>query len=187
MATEPTAENRTRTLCLTGPESTGKTTLAAALAEHLGAVLVAEQAREYLAREYLQGQNGYERSDVLKIARLQMAAEAEARETTDGLIICDTDLLVIQVWWEEKYGTLPDELAQAMRAQTARGYLLLHPDLEWVSDPQRENPLDRDRLFARYEAILAAGDHPYRTLAGRDRERLDRALVAVGELFPELS
>ena len=186
MATEPVAANRTRTLCLTGPESTGKTTLAKALAEHLGAVLVPEMAREYLAREFLEGKLDYESSDLLEIARRQMAAEAEARETTDGLIICDTDLLVIQVWWEEKYGALPEELSQAMSAQSGRSYLLLRPDVDWVADPQRENPLDRDRLFARYQTILAAGEHPYRTVAGRGAERMARAMVAIQGLFPGL-
>lgn len=181
MATEPVTANRPRTLCLTGPESTGKTTLALALAEHLGAVLVPE-----VARHYLEGRTGYERSDVLEIARLQMAAEAEARETTDGLIVCDTDLLVIQVWWEEKYGTLPEELVEALRTQTPRSYLLLHPDVDWAADPQRENPLDRDGLFARYQTLLAAGEHPHRTVAGRGAERIARALVAIEDLFPEL-
>ena len=54
-----------RTLCLTGPESSGKTTLAACLAQVLDAVVVDEVARGYLA-----GRRSYGREDLLRIAEL---------------------------------------------------------------------------------------------------------------------
>lgn len=170
-----------RILCLTGPESTGKTTLSGLLAERLGGALVPE-----VARNYLTGRTGYTADDVLEIARRQVAREAEA--LTDGarFLICDTDLTVIQVWWEEKYGALPTELEDMLAARSARSYLLLAADLPWEPDPLRENPRDLVRLFDRYQALLESGVHPYRVISGVGDARLVCALEAVGALLPEL-
>jgi len=179
--TRPTGATGRRTLCLTGPESTGKTTLAEALAEHFGAVLVPEVAREYLAER-----DDYQADDVLAIAQLQMAAEAVAHDESSGLVVCDTDLLVIRVWWEEKYGDLPAELANAYSARTDRAYLLLEPDLPWSADPLRENPDDQDRLYERYAALLAEGRHPYDVVAGSGAGRLTAALRAIAGLLPDI-
>jgi len=171
---------RSRTLCLTGPESTGKTTLARGLAERLGATLVEEVARKYLERR-----PRYAPADLLTIATLQVEAEARARSAADGLLICDTDLTVIQVWWEEKFGDVPEELHAALEARTERAYLLLEPDLPWVPDPLRENPADRYRLFARYQALLDSGPFPSRVVSGSGAQRLENALAHVRSLYPD--
>jgi nicotinamide riboside kinase len=156
-----------RTLCLTGPECTGKTILARELCLRLRAVLVPEVAREYLA-----GRAGYEREDLLEIARLQREREAEARARHRGLVICDTDLLVIRIWWQEKYGTLPDELSASAGREVGRAYLLLAPDLPWTADPLRENPHDRERLFELHRHGLDEMRVPYEVVRGSGRARV---------------
>lgn len=178
---EARAATGRRILCLTGPESTGKTTLAEALASRYRATLVPE-----VARGYLKARGRYTAEDVLEIARLQVATEARALAESEGLIVCDTDLLVIQVWWEEKYGELPAELVVALTQRTERHYLLTRPDLAWTADPLRENPLDRERLYARYEALLGAGTFPWAPIGGEGETRLIAALEAVAGFFPDL-
>jgi nicotinamide riboside kinase len=175
---DATGRSGRRTLCLTGPESTGKSTLARSLAARFGAPLVTE-----IAREYLSGRTSYAAEDVLAIARRQLERETAARARTGGLLILDTDLTVIQVWWEEKYGQLPDELVEALEQRTERAYLLLAPDLPWTEDPLREHPHDRDRLFERYRQILAGGDFPHAIVSGHHGDRLTRALSVIEELF----
>lgn len=155
------------------------------LAARLGGRLVPE-----VARDYLSGRDAYTEEDLLEIARRQAALEAEAlaaQALTAGgaLIVCDTDLLVIQVWWEEKYGEVPEELARLQRAGADRAYLLLSPDIAWAADPLRENPHDRHRLHLRHRALLAAGPHPYREIGGEWEAREDAALSAVRALFPD--
>ena len=86
-------------VCLTGPESTGKSTLAEALACEFAAPMVPE-----IARDYLTSIDEYDNKDVLAIAHLQLAAEQAIADTAPRLMICDTDLLVLRIWWEEKYG-----------------------------------------------------------------------------------
>ena len=173
---------RGRTLCLTGPESTGKTTLARALAERLGATLVEE-----VARSYLESRPHYSSDDLLAIATLQVAAEKRARSTTDGLLVCDTDLTVIQIWWEEKFGLVPDTLRVALEAHSERVYLLLEPDLPWVPDPLRENPADRQRLFARYQALLDSGPFPSGVVSGSGAQRLENALICLDRFYPDMN
>lgn len=170
-----------RTICLTGPESTGKTTLARALASRLGATLVPEIAREYLGREPLD-----QRRDLLEIARRQVALERETRAGHAGLLICDTDLLVIQIWWREKFGPLPTYLAQELSKRSARGYLLLEPDISWQADPLRENPTDRDRLFELYRAELEASGFPHRIVGGLGEARVERAIEQLQSLCKEV-
>jgi nicotinamide riboside kinase len=171
-----------RTICLTGPESTGKTTLAHALGARLAAPVVPEVARAYLA-----GRSGYAPEDVLEIARRQLEAERLARAEHRGLLICDTDLFVLRIWWAEKYGPLPALLEESPSARAptphARGYLLLAPDLPWVSDPLRENPLDRDRLFALHRDALSRSGHPHRVVTGHGRARTECAIRCAQSLF----
>ena len=161
-------------ICLTGPESTGKTTLAAALAAELGLPLVAEAARDYL-----RGRAGYEREDLLAIADAQLDAEASMLASGAPVVLADTDLLVIQVWWEEKYGALDIRISEALQARSARRYLLMQPDIPWAPDPQRESPFDRQRLYHRYQALLAASEFPFAEIGGQGQDRLAAARLQV--------
>jgi nicotinamide riboside kinase len=164
-----------RIVCITGTECTGKSTLARTLAERLDAELVTEVARDYLA-----GRTGYDRHDVLAIARAQVAAEQAALANADGWVVADTDLSVIHVWWEEKYGPLDPWLAEALAARPPRRYLLTRPDIPWEPDPLRESPHDRERLHRRYLEVLAAAPFPFAEIGGLGEARLEAALAALG-------
>ena len=85
---------------LTGPESCGKTTLARQLADRWEVPLVNEAARDYL-----QNKDSYKESDLLEIAKLQNAMEQKKTVLPAEKLVCDTDLLVILIWSEFKYGS----------------------------------------------------------------------------------
>ena len=172
-------------VCLTGAECSGKTTLAEALAQSYGAPLVPEAARGWLERKGSQGAAtgvgrsaqtsdpvAYAKDDVLAIAKEQVRLEQAALAKGPPLLICDTDLLVVQVWWEVKYGVLPDELRRALAERGPRAYLLTRPDIPWVADPLRESGGNRDGLHRRQQQLLAAGNHPYAELGGDATTRL---------------
>ena len=165
-------------ISIVGPESTGKTTLAHALAAHFGVACVEEYARAYLA-----GRPGYDRADVEAIARGQMALEAQALGRGRLPVIFDTDLLVIRIWWQEKYGALPDWLTRAWHEQAPRRYLLTAPDLAWEADPLRESPDDRERLFEVYRDGLMAEGLRFDIVRGTGAERLAGALAALEDLI----
>ena len=73
-------------LVLLGAESSGKTTLATALAEALGTVWVPEYGR--ILHEQKNGELAYE--DLLYIGRRQLELEDEAAPRAQGWLVCDT-------------------------------------------------------------------------------------------------
>ncbi len=133
----------------TGPESSGKTTLAIAMSKQLKGNYVPEYAREYI-----QDLNrSYEKDDLLLIAKQQFRIHELAKES-GGVLLFDTDLLTIKVWSEEKYKSCDSWILGNLKANESFVYVLCKPDFPWEYDPQREHPKDRERLFIRYEKEL---------------------------------
>jgi nicotinamide riboside kinase len=165
-------------VAVVGAESAGKTTLATALASRLGAALVPE-----IAREYLTGRSSYDADDLREIARRQQRTERRLTARHGRVVVADTDLVVVKVWWETRFGVLDEAIARALAEDVAKGnrrYLLARPDIPWEPDPLRVNPLDRDVLHARYVAALEALDVEFEELTGSPAARLDAAAHAVG-------
>ena len=80
-------------MVVSGPESTGKTTLTRRLADHFGTVWVPEYVREYLeARPRREPPSLVRFEDVEPIARGQIAAEDAAANAATRVLFCDTDL-----------------------------------------------------------------------------------------------
>lgn len=164
-------------IILTGPECSGKTTLALELAEYYGVAVATEPAREQL-----QPQRGYQPSDLLGLMQLQIRLEHHA---TAERTIFDTDLQNICLWWQEKFGPAPALLQRRYVeycSQKDRIYLLCRPDIPWEYDPLRENPYDRDRLYALYRADLAARGLAYEVIEGQGDQRLKVALAYLQRL-----
>ena len=165
-------------LVLTGPECSGKSSLAAQLHAHLDWPLLPELARAYLAGRHAQsGIYRYRPSDLLNLASMQRQAEALKCNKDDAIL--DTDLLTLIVWWQEKFGPVPRQLSSQWQCQATRRYLLCKPDMPWQPDPQRENPSDRDRLYAHYEAELSNRGCKYSICEGNEQARLAQALTAI--------
>ena len=162
-------------IAITGPESSGKTTLARALAAHFGVPWVPE-----FAREYLEGlDRPYVEDDLLRIAEGQLEAEQRIASGRPAMLVCDTDLLVVRIWSQEKFGRVDPRLEELVDGTEYHRTLLCRPDLPWEPDPLRENPHDRDRLFGLYEQELNALGRTYAVIQGERTERLHRAVHAV--------
>ena len=156
---------RTKILVLTGPECSGKTTCAERLSKKYDLPRVSEYARYYLT------ENGpeYALDDLQNITMQQLKNEKEA-SSSHPLIICDTDIVTLEIWSLEVFGRslhITDERAGS------KLYLLSYPDIPWEPDPLRENPNDRLRLFDRYEEYLISNDLPYVILKENDRQSLE--------------
>jgi nicotinamide riboside kinase len=165
-----------RCIVVTGPESCGKTTLAAALAHELAMPLVTEFAREYidnLSRNYTE-------PDLPIIASGQVKKEKAAIESASGSVICDTDVLTIRIWQEFKYGRSSRQINEMMPDQHYRFYLLCAPDLPWRPDPQRENPRNRDELFGMHIELLERLGAKYSVIGGSGPARTEAALAVLG-------
>jgi NadR type nicotinamide-nucleotide adenylyltransferase len=168
---------------LTGSESTGKTTLAAALADHYGVEWVPEFVREYAA-----GKAGaLDFADHGPIARGQMAREDEYRERALArgarLLVQDTDLLSTVVYCAHYFGQCPAWIAEAARARRPDLYLLLDIDLAWEPDPQRDRGDRRDEMQALFREAVEASGASYAIVVGTGDERVRAARAAVDRLL----
>ncbi len=162
-------------IVLTGPESTGKTTLARALARHYGTSWTPEYARHYLNEL----DRPYRESDLPAIARGQLDWEEEYGKTANGLLFCDTALVVLKVWSMVKYGRTDPWILEQLRVRPYHFYLLCAPDLPWEADPLREHRDGREALFARYLRELEDLGASYAVVRGRGEERFRAALAAL--------
>ncbi|MEX2514025.1 MAG: ATP-binding protein [Cyclobacteriaceae bacterium] len=160
-----------------GPESTGKSTLTAALAKHYQEPWVPEYARDYLYSL----NRGYHFEDLLKIAKGQIEKEIELEEKADGLLFCDTDLHVIKVWSEHSFGKLDPWIKETMTSRRYDLYLLTDIDVPWEPDPLREHPHPKMRkyFFDLYHEYLKATGVPYLKISGDPQARLNAGIQAV--------
>jgi len=157
-------------IAIIGPESAGKSTLAAQLAERLGLQYIEEYARAYvesLGRPYTY-------SDVENIARRQC-------EEIKGEGVFDTELIVTKVWFLDKYGACPIWLEETLNTWKPDFYLLLRPDLPFIPDPVRENPDRREELFETYRQEIEHLGVPYAVVSGTGQDRLACAMKAFEE------
>lgn len=158
-------------IAIVGPESTGKSSLAAALAEKLSAPWVPEYARAYID----QLDRPYEQSDLRQIAQGQLAWEKQYASPSSQWLVCDTHLLVIQIWSEFKYGTVDACILDALNLQDYAYHLLTDIDLPWEADPQREHPHRRQELFDLYHQHLSLAGVPFGVVRGQDAQRIENA------------
>ncbi len=164
-----------RTVCLHGPESTGKTTLASQLAEHFGAVAVPEYGRLYCE---IFG-NECDLEDLRAIRRGHDLLAAAARRKATGLIVFDTDAVMTAVWADILLDQRPNDLDRI--DDPADLYLLCDIDVPFVADGIRYFPdqATRARMFAQTKRELERRDLLFVTIAGSRSVRLKTAVEAI--------
>lgn len=159
-----------RRICLTGPESTGKTELAQRLSRELSAPWVPEFAREYVSLN-----PNLTAEHVEPIAHGQIANEDRA---AGALIILDTDLISTVVYARHYYGACPQWIEEAARLRRAHLYLLLDTDVPWIPDPARDASDDaREDLFDAFRATLDEFETHWRIVSGDWEQRWIAALA----------
>lgn len=172
-------------IAIVGPESTGKSELAAALALHYNTIWVKEYAREFL--NHLN--RGYEYADLLEIAKGQMKLEDDAicnipslgsnSYMNKSLLFCDTNLAVIKIWSEYKYGKSDDWITTEIKKRKYSLHLLTDIDLPWQYDPLRENPDNRKEIFDLYQSELIQQQVKFEVVSGIEKMRITNAIKLI--------
>ena len=165
-------------IAVNGPESTGKTALCKELADYFHCNWEPELARSYI--ENLEREYTFE--DVAEIAQLQIKQEKKYENYSsaeDNCIFFDTDLIITKVWFEYKYGIVPDFLTDRLETRFFDFYLLCVPDLPWEYDPVREHGDNRDFFLYWYEKEIIKLKTPYARIEGTGNKRLKNALKAI--------
>jgi nicotinamide riboside kinase len=164
-------------IAITGPECSGKSTLAMMLSPKLGVNWIPEHARSYLQKLGRQ----YSQDDLDIIARRQQMM-IDAVLSLDKTVLTDTEMLVLKIWSEEKYGACSPYIEALWQSQEMDLYILCKPDIPYEEDELRENPDDRDRLFDIYKSYLDERGVNYIVSTGDLQTRVDQALTAIANI-----
>ena len=184
METRPQTSSRCLRVVLYGPESTGKTTLAKALADHYQTVWVPEFARTYLQEKWDKEQAVCTLEDLPIIAQGQLAVENAAIQKANKLILCDTNILVTKVWSETHFkGYCAPELNTILAQTHYDLYLLTSIDVPWEKDDLRDRPNDREQMFTYFKQQLITYNFPFQVLEGNPKERVEKAVTAIDQLL----
>ena len=165
-------EKNTLRLAFTGPESSGKTTMATWCAQEFSLTYIDEFARIYLAH-----QSSYIQKDLDVMAQKQVALWPNKG------FVADTEMHVFQVWSKVKYAEVSPIIKQLLNAQHFDHYFLCAPDIPWEADPLRENPHDRQQLFEIYQNLLEENKRRYSILAGSFENRQELIKIKVLSLL----
>lgn len=164
-------------IAITGPESTGKSTLAEKLAKHFNTDYIPEYSRTYL--ENFEGQ--YTENDVVEIAKKQYELILKEEDKNPEILIADTEIIVCKIWIEYVFKHPNEMIEDLLRRQDFDLYLLCDIDLPWVYDPLRENPNieERKELFEIYKNTLTKMNVPFGIVRGSDEERVNNSLEII--------
>lgn len=189
-----------------GAESTGTTTLARALAQHLRAQggadgltrWVPEYGRDYSVRKLadavaaaqLRGapspdfaQVTWSSPEFAHIAQVQRSLEEAQARLGGPVLVCDTDVFATGVW-HERYLHARHAEVEAL-AETSRGDLYLlthHAGVPFEADGVRDGEAIRSWMTQRFIDRLEETGRNWQALHGAPQERLAQAVEAVGAL-----
>lgn len=166
-------------VCIIGPECTGKSELATVLAKYYQTACVAEYARAYLNKLG----RPYEQYDLTKIAHGQVRMEDEWMSEAKRVLVCDTNLLVIKIWSEHKYGNCDKEILELIKNRSYDLYLLTYIDVPWEADPQREHPDKREHFWHLYKNEITHSGIPFIEIAGTRDERMQKSIAAIDTML----
>jgi NadR type nicotinamide-nucleotide adenylyltransferase len=167
-------------IAVTGPESTGKSTLTKQLAEVFGGQFIPEFAREYI--ENLPHHYTYE--DVEAIAKAQVEQYRLTQERSDNIFFFDTWLIITKVWFNWVFNKMPEWMDIEIRNCPMDLFLLCRPDLPWEADPVRENGGEnRLKLFELYRGELEHYGFSFVEIGGLGEGRLNNAIAAVRSFY----
>jgi NadR type nicotinamide-nucleotide adenylyltransferase len=165
-------------IVVTGPESTGKSTLCEQLAKKYNTNWVPEYAREYL----LKLGRPYTYDDLLIIARGQLEQEDRITASIKSpVVFIDTDMYVMKVWCEYVFGKCHSFILDEIVNRKYDLYLLCNTDLPWVADELREYPdlESRERLYHMYKDLMINQTTPWYDVSGDYEERLRKAMSII--------
>jgi len=152
-------------ICLYGPESTGKSSMAIRLAEVYHTEFVPEVARELVSS------NNFVREDILKIGQAQTMRVLEKLKDANKILFCDSDLITTQIYSRHYLREIPPELYELEKKITYDLYFLFDIDTPWIDDGLRDLGNRREEMFSIFKNELERRKISYILVKGNWDER----------------
>ncbi|QOV88745.1 AAA family ATPase [Humisphaera borealis] len=177
-----------RRVVLIGAESTGKTTLAARLADRFDTLWVPEYGREYWQKKVaglsMDGElPGWTSDEFAQIAGEQQRRENDAARAANKVLFCDTNAFATGTWHERYVGHRDSEVDAIGNRDRVDLYLLPIPDFPFVQDGFRDGEHIRDWMHRRFVDQIASRRTAVVLLTGPLERRLEEAAIAVESLL----
>lgn len=158
-------------IAILGAESTGKSTLAAALAAHYQTVWVAEYLREFVESK----QRTPWEEEQLPIAITQREREKKGEALARRFLFCDTSPLMTAVYSEHYFGQADAELNALAGLHDYVATIVTAPTTPWIPDGlQRESDSVRQQIHARLLRKLDGGGIKYLLVDGSTQQRISQ-------------
>ncbi|MGH8854721.1 MAG: AAA family ATPase [Telluria sp.] len=164
-------------IAVLGAESSGKSTLCEALAQHYGTVWVPEYLREFVDT---QGRVPFE-SDQYPIAVTQRAREDAAAARATRFLFCDTTPLMTALYSRQYWNRVDPQLAGLDSRHDYAWTFVTAPDTPWEPDGlQRESEEVRQQVHRKLLETLDARKIPYVLLEGSLAQRVRQVELLLG-------
>jgi len=174
-------------VCLVGAESTGKTTLAEALARRLETTWVPEFGREFTLSKYERDEDTWQPDEFVEIASVQQRREDLAARDANRVLICDTNAFATTLWARRYLGRSESEVDEIAARGRCDLYLLTGDEIPFVQDGIRDGESIRHAMHAWFVTALECQSVPWRLLSGDSIDRERQALSAIRDLFADSS
>ena len=167
---------------IVGAESTGKTTLAIALAEHYLTTWVPEFGRFYTEARRPRGEF-WTSDEFTFIATEQVRIEDALERIANRVLICDTDAFATAIWHERYLGVTSAAVLAVAAGRTYDLYVLTDVDTPFVPDDIRDGESIRQWMHQRFQDDLSRMGVPVLFVSGPHDQRLAAAIARIDALL----
>ncbi len=172
-------------ICLVGAESTGKTTLARALAKHYRTLWVPEYGRLYTEQK-VTDVRGHRWTDkeFNHIAKTQNQLEDQAAQDCNKVLICDTDSFATSIWYERYLGVRSPAVERLAAGRSYDLYVLTDVATPFEDDGWRDGTEEiRHWMHGRFVEKLRFWGKDYLEVSGTLEQRLAQITPVVDRLL----
>lgn len=163
-----------------GAESTGKTTISKALAEHFNTLYCPEFMRDFLQQKWDKTKEICTFEDLKTISEGQISSENHFSEMVfqqknikNKILFCDTNIFELMVYSYIYFDKCDENIELMAKKHTYDLVFLTNIDVPWEKDDLRDRPNDREEILNKFKYFLTKNSVDFIFLEGNKTQRLE--------------